>query len=444
MRLDILARHAEARVPRYTSYPTAPHFSEAVTPAHYAEWLSLLGEERLSLYLHVPYCTTMCWYCGCNTRATQRPEPVERYFDILEREIDAVAARIGREPPVSHVHWGGGTPTIARAERLGAATALLKKRFAFEPDAEVAIEIDPRTITPADAEALAAAGFNRASLGVQSFDPDVQAAINRRQTEAQVKAATDALRAAGVAQVSFDLMYGLPRQTVENCVADTRAALALGPDRLSVFGYAHVPHMKTHQRLIDEAALPDALARIAQSEAIAEALEAEGYVAIGIDHYARPDDPMAQALAGGRLRRNFQGYTTDDAPTLIGFGASAIGRLPQGFVQNAPSTAKWARAITSGELATARGVALTPDDRLRAELIERLMCDLEVDLAAVAAAHGAPPPEADITVFELDGVACRVGSRITINPEYRALARNVAAAFDARLSAGAARHSRAV
>lgn len=442
---SVLLRYAQAQTPRYTSYPTAPHFTPAVDGNVYADWLrSLTAGLRGSLYLHVPFCREMCWYCGCHTRATRQSGPVEYYMDQLEREVAYVAAHVPYRLAVDHIHWGGGSPTLAGPKRLAQAMALIRNAFAVSAQAEVAIEVDPRTMTDALADAFAGAGFNRASLGVQTFDATVQQAINRVQSFDETRACVERLRKAGIDALNMDLLYGLPHQTVESCRDTVARVLELHPDRLAVFGYAHVPHMKKHQQMIDEASLPDAQERIGEAVAFHQLLTEAGYVAIGFDHYARPDDPLAVAARTGRLHRNFQGYCTDDADVLLGFGASAIGCLPQGYVQNEPVIGRWENAIAGGELATVRGIALEDEDRLRGEIIERLMCDLTVDPHAIAESLGQPVPDADLSDLVEAGVVMRKGAEIEIAPQYRLLARNVAAAFDARLGVSAARHSKSV
>ncbi|MFS2316812.1 oxygen-independent coproporphyrinogen III oxidase [Maricaulis sp. D1M11] len=439
----VLLRHAKTNTPRYTSFPTAPHFSD-LTPDTYAHWLAdIPDDDAISLYLHIPYCRDMCWYCGCSTRATRNTAPLERYADLLEQEIRRVANHVGRRQPVAHLHWGGGTPTYLPQPRLEALSALLEAHFNILPDAERAIEIDPRVCDETLVDSLAATGINRASLGVQSFAPHVQKAINRVQDFETTQTCAKRLRERGIQSLSLDLLYGLPRQTLTDCRDTVLQALELDPDRLSVFGYAHVPQIRKHQNLIQADDLPSAEARIEQAWLIAKTLENAGYVAIGIDHYARADDDMAIQLREGRLNRNFQGYTTDRAQTLIGLGASAIGRLPRGFVQNTPDVATWSRAIEQGQLATARGHALDQDDECRAAIIERLMCDLEADLPALRARFG-ELPEADLDDLVADGIVQIDESAIRISPDYRMLARNVAARFDNRLGQGPARHSRSV
>jgi oxygen-independent coproporphyrinogen-3 oxidase len=446
---DLLTKYGEARLPRYTSYPAATRFSDAVGPQAYERWLADLPSGVTgSLYLHVPFCRAMCWYCGCHTTVARRDAPIAGYLDALRREIALVAGRIGRRLPVSHVHFGGGTPTIMPEADLAGLVALLRERFDLRPGAELAVEIDPRTLTESMAAALGAAGFTRASLGVQSFDPVVQAAINRRQGFAETARAAEAVRRAGLSGLNLDLVYGLPHQTVASCLDTVRRCLELRADRFSVFGYAHVPGFKKHQRKIAESDLPGVAERRAQADAIAGALAAAGYVAIGLDHYAAPHDAMARALREGALRRNFQGYTTDGADVLLGFGASAIGRLPQGYVQNEVVLGRYAGAVGEGRLAAAKGLALTADDRLRADLIEQLMCRFAVDLSTVCARHGVGldgfVEGVDLAALEADGVVRRRGALIEVPEDKRLLVRAVAAAFDAHLGAAGRAHSRAL
>ena len=435
-------------VPRYTSYPTAPHFHAGIDAAAYRGWLGTLGgDTSLSLYLHVPFCQQLCWYCGCHTKLARRYEPVADYVALLEAEIGLVAAALPGRLPVRQVHWGGGTPTVLTASDFARLSEALRHRLGAE-SAEVAVEVDPRTLTRAMAATLGSCGVVRASLGVQDFSPRVQQAINRVQSFEDTAQAVDRLRAAGITSINLDLMYGLPHQSVADVVRTVDLAVELGPDRLALFGYAHVPWMKKHMRLIEDAALPDGAARFAQAEAAAARLAEHGYRRIGLDHFARPEDEMARALAAGELRRNFQGYTVDEGEVLIGLGASAIGSLPQGYVQNAVPLNLYGEAIAAGRLATARGIALAPEDRLRRAVIEKLMCDLAVDLDQVAGAPGAAERFA-AEIEALRGMAAEglveiAGPRVTVTEAGRPLVRTVCAAFDAYLGRGAARHSRAV
>jgi oxygen-independent coproporphyrinogen-3 oxidase len=437
---------AERAVPRYTSYPTAPHFMPAVDGAVYADWLAALPEDAaISLYIHVPYCAELCLYCGCHTKAVRREDPLEAYADRLAREIALVADRIGRRR-VLHLHWGGGTPSVLGATRLGALTMQLRRAFDLDGLIEHAIELDPRRTTRGLVTALADMNVNRVSLGVQDFASHVQAAIGRIQPFGAVEEVVGLLRDAGVAGINFDLIYGLPRQHEDDVRRTITLAHALRPSRLALFGYAHVPWFKTQQKLIDASTLPGVAERFAQAAAARELLTGFGYTAIGLDHFAQPHDSLARAAATGCLRRNFQGYTADVADALIGFGASAIGRLPQGFVQNAPGVAANGRAIASGRFATARGIALSEEDRTRGYIIERLMCDFAVDLAACPGAGQIDfTPEIDsLRPLCAEGLVAIDGKLVRTTERGRPFVRLVAAAFDAYLEQGAARHSRAV
>lgn len=437
-------------MPRYTSYPTAPHFSASIGWQTYAEWLSTIPPRAsASLYLHVPFCREMCWYCGCHTQIARRDEPVAVYAAALRCELDIVSRQINRGLAVDHIHFGGGTPTIMAGGLFLDLIGSIRHAFLVLPTAEVAVEIDPRTLSKAMVDALRLGGVNRASLGVQSFDPKVQRAINRVQSFAQTAEATRALRQAGIGGINFDLIYGLPHQTVASCLDTVRRCIALSPDRFAVFGYAHVPTFKKHQRKIAESALPDSLERLEQACAIAEALKQAGYVQIGLDHFALGGDAMALAQREGRLRRNFQGYTTDSGSVLLGFGASAIGRLPQGYVQNEVNTRAYGEIIAGGALATARGYALTGDDRVRGEIIERIMCDFGVDLDPICARHGLAVDEmlkSSRRLHDLisSGVVELDGAFLAVKDDSRFLVRSVAAAFDAHLDGSKALHSRAV
>ena len=449
MHADLLARYADRPLPRYTSYPTAPHFAPLGNEAYRAWLAGVAPHSDASLYLHLPFCRSMCWYCGCHTTITARDEPIARYVDALQCEIDLVAGALPGRINVKHVHFGGGTPTLMRPTDFIGLMDQLRNRFDIKRDAEIAIEIDPRTLDPQMVDALAAGGVTRASLGVQSFDPVVQRAINRVQTFEETAAAVSALRNAGVGSVNFDLIYGLPHQTVESCLDTAALALDLKPDRFAVFGYAHVPAFKLHQRKIEESALPGGAERHTQAEAIAAALVGADYRRIGLDHYARPDDALAIASDEGMLHRNFQGYTTDACETLLGFGASSIGRLPHGYVQNSILIGDYQRRIAAGELACGKGRAFESEDRLRAAVIERIMCDYRVDLDEVCGAFGADPAllasgATGLDELVRDELIQRDGNVFAMEHHARPLVRVLAAAFDEYLGQVPARHSRAV
>lgn len=439
-----------APVPRYTSYPTAPHFHAGVTAAEYGRWLEAIPDDAaLSLYLHIPFCDRLCWFCACHTKQTLKYDPVTTYLDALIAEIGLVGSRLGGKGRVTSVHYGGGSPTMMKPDDMIRVDAALRTAMRFDRQAEISVEIDPNDITPDKYAALAAIGLTRASLGVQDFDPKVQEAINRIQTFDQTKEVIDQVRAHGAGSVNVDLLYGLPHQTRDSVEATLRQVLTLKPDRIALFGYAHVPWMKKHQTMIPDKLLPGAVERFAQSNRAASILKADGYQGIGIDHFARAGDSMAIAAREGRLKRNFQGYTVDSPDALIGLGASSIGQLPQGYVQNQAASGEYQKAVNGGALATVRGYALEEDDRLRARVIERLMCDFAFTGKALVDEFGAPAEALlDEARYLIDAdpekLFCRKGDRYFITAKGRPFARSVAASFDAYFGVGEARHSMAV
>ncbi|NVJ98182.1 MAG: oxygen-independent coproporphyrinogen III oxidase [Alphaproteobacteria bacterium] len=443
---DALLKRNE-QVPRYTSYPTAPHFSADVGPKEVKHWLEDIADEaNLSLYFHIPFCRKMCWYCGCNTKATRRYDPVNEYMDYLWREIDMVASSLSGGQLVTHIHFGGGSPSMLKPEDFTRLMATIRKRFHLSEGVEIAIELDPREITEAKVAAYALAGVNRASLGVQDFHDHVQKAINRRQPFHTIYDAVNLLKAYGISDINMDLLYGLPHQTEKDLQENADYAAALGAQRISLFGYAHVPWMKKHMRLIDENALADGAGRLAQFDIAAKQLEKRGYVPIGLDHFVLPRDPMAKALNEGNLHRNFQGYTTDSADTLIGFGASAISALPQGYTQNTPATRQYFDALERGEMATVRGKALSNDDRIRRAAIEKLMCYFELDLAHLAAENQIAFSHFDDaleTLAELatSGLVEINGTKVRVPGKARQAVRLACAAFDTYFSASKQRHA---
>ncbi|WP_404402038.1 oxygen-independent coproporphyrinogen III oxidase [Pelagibacterium halotolerans] len=445
----IVAAYAKP-VPRYTSYPTAPHFHDGIGPDTYGRWLDANNDTatRVSLYLHIPYCDRLCWFCGCHTKQVRQYAPIASYLEALFAEIDLVAARLANTT-ISAVHFGGGSPTMLRPDDMLRLDAHLRAGFTFAGDAEISVEIDPNDMDESRLDALSAIGMTRASLGVQDFDPRVQMAINRIQTFEQTREVIDGLRARGVASVNLDMLYGLPHQTARSVLGTAKQVLSLAPDRVALFGYAHVPWMKTHQKMIDEKALPDARGRFDQAQLAAQTLLSGGLEAVGMDHFAQPRDSLAIAARTGTLRRNFQGYTTDAADILVGLGASSIGQFPQGIVQNQVPTADYARAVTSGAFATARGIELTDTDRMNAYVIERIMCDFAVSRADLTKKFG---PAAS-SVFNRadaflathkDGLFEAAGGHYVVTPRGKRFVRHFAAVFDEYLNEGAARHSTAV
>ncbi|HAD86193.1 MAG TPA: oxygen-independent coproporphyrinogen III oxidase [Rhodospirillaceae bacterium] len=446
---DLLSKYG-GPVPRYTSYPTAPHFHDGIGGGTYAQWLRALRPAGgpVSLYLHVPFCRQLCTYCGCNTKITRQYGPVADYADLLAREIALVAREIPERLAVSHVHFGGGTPNILAPDDFVLLLQRLKRAFDISPETEIAVEVDPRHLTRDMVRAMASEGVNRVSMGVQDLNPEVQQAINRVQPLGVVSGAIEMLRDAGIDRINLDLMYGLPEQTMERLLRTVDLAADLGAQRIALFGYAHVPWMKTHQRLLEKFARAGAHGRFEQAEAAALRLAEHGYRRIGLDHFARPGDELLTAQAAGDLRRNFQGYTTDTAETVLAFGASSIGRLPQGFVQNAPDVGGYRRAVLADTPATVKGVALDDDDRLRGGIIEALMCDMAVDLDRFggAAAYGAEL--ARLHELAADGLVRIDGAKVSVPEAARPFMRVVAAQFDGYLHAPAGpkggRHSMAV
>jgi len=435
-----ISKYFHARVPRYTSYPTAPHFTGEVDAKRYGAWLSRLDPDKeISLYLHIPFCRRMCWYCGCNMRVIARYAPVTDYVETLIKEIELAAERLPQTMKVRHIHWGGGTPTALNGDDMVRIHEAVASRFNILPDAEIAVEIDPRTFTQENADALGKIGCTRASLGVQEFDLTVQEAINRVQPVEVIETAIRMLREQNVKGLNFDLMYGLPHQTSETLAKTVELTEKLSPDRIALFGYAHVPWMAKNQRMIPEDALPTALMRFEQATAAGDALEAAGYVRIGLDHFAKPEDGMAVALREGRLHRNFQGYTDDYSGTIVAFGASAISQTPEGFMQNIVETGAYSRTVNSGNLPVAKGVTFRGEDKLRSAIIERLMCDMEVDLDEMRRLHA---PNRDDFYDELsqlralrdEGLCELDGSKVRVPDAARPALRVVCAVFDEYLS----------
>ncbi|MFK7792675.1 MAG: oxygen-independent coproporphyrinogen III oxidase, partial [Devosiaceae bacterium] len=429
MTVHNMCRYATVTVPRYTSYPTAPHFSGDIEQSTYKNWLSETSpRDSASLYFHVPYCRSICAYCGCFTKASRKDGPILAYGKTMAREVGLVANHLPGKLRVTHIHWGGGTPSLMPREGFQEILQAVKDNFDLSSINEHAIELDPRVVSKELASDLKSYGVTRVSLGVQDLNARVQQAIGRVQPLEVVQNAVDALRGVGMASVNTDVMYGLPHQSLEDVVRSVMACAQMGADRIALFGYAHVPWMKKNQTMINDKDLPSAGARLEQVRAAHKALEHLGYVSIGFDHFAKPDDSMAIAMQHGTLRRNFQGYTTDTASTLLGFGASSIGKLKQGYIQTAADIGAWTRAVEAGELAVSRGYAMNDEDRLRGSVIEDILTTFSTDLAAKRS--GVQPDQAWINerLIALDDLAedglCEiVGSQVSIPRDARFLAR---------------------
>lgn len=435
-------------VPRYTSYPTAAQFDASVGPAEHAAWLKDLNATSAALYLHVPFCREVCFYCACHTGAMRREDTLEAYAAALMRELEQVS-NAAPDMMVHSVQWGGGTPSQLGPGRLVAVGRRLSAMLDVCSGREMSMEIDPRYCDDRLVEAMAVLGVTRASLGVQDFDIGVQEAINRLQSLEITAAAIGRLRDAGIRHCNIDLVYGLPRQTLDTFSRTLDQAIALQPDRFAVFAYAHVPWMKPRQAVIDAATLPGAAVRAAMADLVSDRLVAAGYVKVGLDHYARPGDALARAAAERTLRRNFQGYVTDRSPWVVGVGASAISCLPQGYTQNVSPTAAYMSAIERTGNATARGIAWSPADRLRSDIISELMCHFDVDLGEICRRHGVAVESLLETVPALpplidDGLAQRDGTRLAVTERGRPLVRSVCAAFDRYYTGAEGRHARGI
>ncbi|OAN77921.1 oxygen-independent coproporphyrinogen III oxidase [Sulfitobacter sp. EhC04] len=380
--LDPLRRHGlfDARVPRYTSYPPANHFQNDFGQRHQTDWLRAVPQDKdVSVYVHIPFCKRLCWFCACRTQGTKTLRPVEAYVAVLLKEIETVRRTLPPGIRMARLHLGGGTPTILPCGTMAALLNALFAAFERSADFEFSVEIDPTEASDELLHLLIDAGMNRASVGVQDFAPPVQKAIGRRQSLSQTRHVIDLMRGQGVASLNLDLLYGLPHQTFQSFEQTLRHVARMRPDRLAIYGYAHVPWMSKRQIMIKTADLPDNETRFALAQQAREAFVAEGYDSIGIDHFALPSDSLSRAATAGRLRRNFQGYTDDQGEVLIGLGASAISRFPGGYIQNATATSAYQDRVTSGGLAAHKGYGMTAQDLLIARIIEDLMCRFVYD-----------------------------------------------------------------
>jgi oxygen-independent coproporphyrinogen-3 oxidase len=447
-----LARKYDVAGPRYTSYPTAPQFR----PWEPGEWLELLQENErtstrdLSLYFHIPFCQTLCYYCGCNVIISHDRDRINGYLGYLDREMEIFQEQVGTRRRVSQLHWGGGSPSNLTPEEIRTLGAMIRSHFDIAEDAEIGVEIDPRRLTREHVVAFAEVGFNRASLGVQDFDPKVQMAINRWQPESETLQAIEWCRELGLESINVDLIYGLPHQTPESFHRTLERVIELSPDRLAVFNFAFVPWVKPHQKVIDQTALPSVDQKLAMLKDITETLTSAGYVYIGMDHYAKPEDSMARAQREHRLHRNFQGYSTHAECDLLAFGVTSIGSTERTYSQNVKKANEYYEAIDRGELPAAVGIVLTDDDVLRRDVIMSLMCNMELDRRAVerhyeidfdeyfAGIDEKLAPYADDGLVELDGPMIR------ITEEGRLFLRNIAMQFDAYLEKGTKLFSRTV
>ena len=437
--LDLI-RRLDRNGPRYTSYPTADRFAETFGPDNYQSWVAkrnIGGFRRaLSLYVHLPFCSTLCFYCACNKIATKDHGKGRRYLDYLYREIGMQSALFGENRRVEQMHWGGGTPTFYAVQQLAQLFELLRAKFDFAPGGEYSIEVDPRTVNEDGVAALRAMGFNRISLGVQDFDPEVQRAVNRVQSEAETLAVIEAARREGFQSVNVDLIYGLPKQNLLTFNRTLARVISASPDRVAIYNYAHLPErFKPQQRILAED-LPTPDTKLKLLGLAAERLGAAGYVYIGMDHFARPDDALAVAQREGRLHRNFQGYSTHADCDLIGLGVSSIGQIGPTYCQNHRELDAYYGSIDRGQLPIARGIELSADDLVRRAIIQRLMCDFALSKENIEISYLIDFNQyfrAELQELETLAQAGLVELErhwITVTPKGRMLVRNVCMVFD--------------
>ncbi|AEI38585.1 MAG: oxygen-independent coproporphyrinogen III oxidase [Zymomonas mobilis subsp. pomaceae] len=431
LRQKFVMRYAERNVPRYTSYPTAADFHNRITPEDHQNRLrNIAPKSRVSVYLHVPFCRQLCHYCGCHTRVVQRQDVIDAYGATLLKEIYTVGRYIPHNLTIGHLSWGGGTPSILGLNGMAEIVKALQNHFNFADYISHAVELDPRYLDTTFCQGLFDLGVNRASLGVQDFNLHIQEAIGRIQPFQQVEQATKDLRVAGIRQVNFDLLYGLPGQNLEEIRFNCEKIAQLSPDRIACFGYAHLPERKANQKLINSAALPDAQARFEQAQLISTLLQDQGYYPIGIDHFAKKQDLLRVAADNQTLSRNFQGYTTDNEPVLIGIGASAISTFSDAYIQNIADISTYSEAIKDKGLASTRGITISLEDQCRSKIISALMCNFSVDLSEMASDLNLESEWHDLVQLQEEGLVSLDGQKIVLTQEGRPFVRIVAAVFD--------------
>jgi oxygen-independent coproporphyrinogen III oxidase len=440
--------------PRYTSYPPATKFTEAL------KWPELAGliiennqtDRDLSLYFHIPFCETLCWFCGCTTVITLNHNQGHAYIDYLEKEIARMSTLLNPRRKVVQLHWGGGSPTFLRPDEIRRLGETIRKHFTFSDGIEAGVEIDPRRLTHEHIVALREAGFNRASFGVQDFDPVVQRAVHRIQPRDMTEQSLNWARELGFGSINFDLIYGLPHQTVDSFGRTLDAVLELEPDRLAVFSYAHVPWVKPAQKILEQKILPAPEVKLELLKMVIERLtDANRYVYIGMDHFARPSDELVTAQRNKTLQRNFQGYSTRGNADIYAFGMSSISQIPDAYWQNEKDLAKYYAALDAGTIPLSRGYVVTDEDKARRETIMRVMCDLSLDYAAMSqrlgmdfAAHFEREIES-LAAFEADGLVRLEPGGLEVTDTGRLFIRNIAMSFDNTLApAGERKHSRTI
>jgi len=435
---ELLRRYDKAG-PRYTSYPPATEFHAGVTADRYSEHLAqaaLAADEPLSLYLHLPFCEERCLYCGCNVVITKKRPVMRHYVDVLYRELDDVAARLGERRTVRQYHWGGGTPTYLTPEETREVQEHVLEHFTLADDAEVAIEVDPRVTTTEHLDVLKEVGFNRLSMGVQDFTLEVQEAVNRVQSYEQTAALIEHGRKLGFESVNIDLIYGLPKQSVGTFRETLRLVNRIRPERVAVYSYAHLPHIKGNQRTIDVADLPPPDVKIELFASAIRAFSEAGYLSVGMDHFALPEDEMGQAIANGTLWRNFMGYTVRHAPDMVAIGMSSIGDVAGAFFQNHKKLIEYERAVDAGTLPIERGYVLTSEDHIRRHVITALMCTFRLDKRDVEKRFGLEfdvhfaSSLANLAPMEADGFVEITPDTLRVIGLGKLFIRNICMAFD--------------
>ena len=426
--------------PRYTSYPTADRFVEAFGETDLRQWLAKRNiggfSQPLSLYFHLPFCDTLCYYCGCNKVVTRDHGKSAHYINTLRKELALLGPLLGTDRAICQLHWGGGTPTFLSREEMGALMAMIDACFERTPDAECSIEVDPRSTPPGTLAFLAGLGFNRVSLGVQDFDPEVQKAVHRIQSEALTRRAITEARESGFRSVNLDLIYGLPKQTLDSFNRTLDQVIALDPDRIALYGYAHLPRMFMPQRRIAEADLPTAESKLQIMTLAIGRLTRAGYLYIGMDHFARPDDELAVAQRQGRLQRNFQGYSTRPDSDLLGVGVSAIGRVGPTYYQNHKKLEDYTAALDAGRLPVARGLELSQDDLVRRAVIQALVCQFRLSIESIELAYLIDFRKyfaaelAQMRRLAEEGLVELTPEWIVVTPKGRLLVRVICMAFD--------------
>lgn len=439
MHSSALIEKYDQPVPRYTSYPTAVHFNDDISQHYYQQLLSdLKAQEPVSLYVHIPFCHVLCHYCGCHTRVVNSYNPVESYVQTMLKEIDLVGEKLSFKLPVSQLHFGGGSPNFLKEEDFQRILEKLGKYFDVNSKTEMAIETDPRLLDKAKIKTLAKVGFKRVSLGVQDFNPDVQKAVNRIQPFEKVKEAVETLRNVGINKINFDLMIGLPLQTLDIVKDNVEKALSLNPNRFAVFSYAHVPWMKKQQKLLEKFSFPDANLRFSMMECVKDVMKEAKYHGIGIDHFACEIDSLYLAYKQNKLRRNFQGYTDDLAKTVLGFGLSSISAFDGAYIQNLTDAPAYRQTIDSGKLPIKKGCILNEEDKVRRDLIAQIMCGYKVDVAQY------PRERQGLVGLQQDGLINMDGDNLQISEEGWPFARIAASQFDTYYKQQEGQHARAI